>query len=124
MIRNDWRVGDYLMRDEESGRVFYRSQMKKNWDGTWRHKSNTEPIHPQYFVKAKDDPKPLQRVRPDRAYPTPDLILPLTVGESSVHTRLDGPASHLFTAGIFGGDPGIGEMTIEASATQGPFIVR
>ena len=123
MIRNDWRPGENLMVDQESGAVYYRSQMKKNWDGTWRHHSNTEPIHPQYFVKAKNDPKPLKKIRPDRAYPTPDLIVPLTVGETNVLTRT-GPATHLFDFGIFCGDPGIGEMTIEASATQGPFIVR
>ena len=123
MIRNDWRAGDWLMKDDESGLGHYRSQMKKNWDGTWRHHTNTEPIHPQYFVKPSGDPKPLKKIRPDRAYPTPDNIVPLTVGETAVLTRT-GPATHLFDLGILGGDPGIGEMTIEASATQGPFMVR
>ena len=123
MIRNDWRAGDWLMKDDESGLVHYRSQMKKNWDGTWRHHTNTEPSHPQYFVKPSGDPKPLKKIRPDRAYPTPDNIVPLTVGETAVLTRT-GPATHLFDLGILGGDPGIGEMTIEASATQGPFMVR
>lgn len=118
-----WKRGDWKIIDDESGRTIYASEARQSWDGSLRHYSQYETRQPQEFVRAKNDPKPLLKVRPDRAYPTPDLIVPLTVGETNVLTRT-GPATHLFDFGILGGDPGIGEMTIEASATQGPFIVR
>ena len=124
MIRNDWRQGDYLIKDEESGLVHYRSQMRKNWDGSWRHKDNVEPIQPQLFVKAKSDPKTLKRIRPDSVYPAPENFIPLVVGQSTIITRTDGPAAHLFATGVLGGDFGIGDMIIEASVDSAPFIVR
>ena len=52
-IRNTHRVGDYLMTSDISGRVFYASEMRKQWDGAWVHRSEWEPRHPQDFVRAR-----------------------------------------------------------------------
>ena len=40
-IRNSWRIGDWLMKDDESEAVYYRSQMKKIWNGTWYSSADT-----------------------------------------------------------------------------------
>lgn len=124
-VRNAHRVGDYLMLDDESGFVHYRSEMLKIWDGTWRHKDNFETRQPQEFIKAKRDPKALRNVRPEPLFDTPALVVPLNVGETSEKTNKSFPGSgSIFTFGVLGGDPGIGEMIVEGSATSGPFTVR
>lgn len=95
-IRNQHRVGDWLMLDDESGKVHYRSEMRRIWSGHFRHKSNFETRQPQEFVRAKNDPKALHDVRPEPAFATPDNTISSTVGDSSVSTKLDGPAAHLY----------------------------
>lgn len=105
-IRNTHRVGDYLMVDDESGLTHYASEMEQIWDGSWRHCSNTETRHPQEFVRARNDPRPLRNVRPDDFSPSIDNTFDLEVGETTVPTPIEGPAAHLFK-------PGIGKMVIE-----------
>ena len=107
-IRNTHRVGDYLMVDDESGLTHYASEMVQIWDGSWRHHSNAETRHPQEFVRARNDPKPLRHVRPDGFSPSIDNTFDLVIGETNVPMRLDGPAAHLF-------QPGIGKLEIESS---------
>lgn len=107
-IRNTHRVGDYLMVDEESDLVHYRSEMVQRWDGAWVHHSNNESRHPQDFVKARNDPRPLQHVRPEEFVAEIDNTFDLEIGETSVSTPIDGPAAHLFR-------PGIGKLIIESN---------
>lgn len=115
MIRNTHKIGDHLMVDDESGIVHYASEMVQIWDGSWRHKSNWEPRHPQEFVKAKKDPYPIKNVRPDATYPVPQNVLPEFIGNTSIPFPTTGPAAHLFGGG------GIGNMRIEDDIE--PFII-
>lgn len=62
-VRNSWRSGDHLMIDDESGLVFYASDMVRDWDGQWRHKDNLDGRHPQLDVKARRDPQALKDIR-------------------------------------------------------------
>ena len=114
--RNTHRVGDYLMRDDESGFVHYRSEMVRLWDGTWRHKDNFETRQPQEFVQARSDPRALRHIRPE---PTIEQMVVNTVsgevGDTTVQTP-QSPAGHLFKAGI-------GQMIIEGTNPNTVFEV-
>lgn len=107
-VRNTHRPGDYLMTDDESGYTHYRSEMVERWDGAWVHWSNNETRHPQEFVRARNDPRPLRDIRPDGFASDIDNTFDVEIGETSVKTPIDGPAAHLFR-------PGIGKMIIEDS---------
>lgn len=111
-IRNTHRVGDWLMVDEESGHIGYRSQMRKIWDGTYRRAKSFETRQPQEFVKARSDPKALREVRSVSNVPKPCIISPQFVGNTTVLTK-DSAASHLF------GNPGIGSGEIECDFQVG-----
>ena len=104
--RNTHRVGDYLMIDDESGFTHYASEMVERWDGLYVHRDNNETRHPQWFVKARNDPRALRNVRPDIDQALVDNTFDLDIGETAVPMRLDGPAAHLF-------QPGIGKLVIE-----------
>lgn len=104
-IRNRHRVGDYLMVDDESGFVHYRSEMVKIWDGTWRHKKMFETRQPQEFVQAPADPKALRHIRPDTPAPVPVNTVSAFIGETNIPLKTT-PAGHLFKGGI-------GQMIIE-----------
>lgn len=110
-VRNRHRVGDYLIRDDESGFTIYKSEAVKIWDGTYRHKRMYETRHPQEFVKAKRDPRALDVVRPEPLVDAPVNAVSTLIGSTAVPTP-SGPASHLF-------DPGIGEMKVGST-----FVVR
>ena len=98
-IRNRWKVGDYLMRDDESGRVHYRSEMVRRWDGLFVRKDQYETRQPQEFVHAYADPAALQDVRPDTPQAAVDMFNQTVVGNTSVPIPR-GPAWHLYNAGI------------------------
>ncbi|MEE8234318.1 MAG: hypothetical protein V3R41_06535 [Gammaproteobacteria bacterium] len=111
-IRNKHRIGDYLMVDDESGFTFYRSEMVRRWDGAYVHVNNNEIRNPQEFVRAKNDPKALDVVRPEVALSAACAVFfDLFVPGTSIETAF-GAASHLF-------DVGIGEAEIDCS-----FVVR
>ena len=116
-IRNTHRVGDYLMRDDESGLIHYASEMVEIWNGTWRHRDNAETRQPQEFVVARDDPRALHHVRPDPLVAEPDNTFALEVGETTVSTVISGPAQHLFR-------PGIGRLIIEGTNELTVFEVQ
>lgn len=111
-MRRGFIPGEHLVRDDESGAVYYASEMTKRWDGAVVHKKNDERRHPQEFVRAGTDPQPVTPVRSDLPYPA---ALPATfslfVGDTSVPTP-SGAASHLF-------DVGVGSMSV-----GGTFVVR
>lgn len=104
-IRNTHRVGDWLMVDEESGHIVYRSDCVKIWDGTYRRAKSYETRQPQEFVKAKSDPKALTQVRSVPNTASICNVLPSTIGNTSVSFPR-GVAAHLYMG------PGIGEAEI------------
>ena len=119
-----WRSGDYKLIDDESGLTIFASEARTLWDGSIRHFSSFETRHPQEFVKARNDPKKLSDISFTDAIDAPSNIVPISIGQSNVLTRTS-PASHLFGFGVLGGgDPGIGQMVIAASAEASPFFVR
>ena len=63
--RNRHRKGRWLVTDDESGFVHYSDQVVRRWDGAYVLKSQDEPIDPQWFIRAKADPRPVPFVRPD-----------------------------------------------------------
>ncbi len=111
-IRNRHKIGSYLMRDDESGFVEYRENMRMIWDGTWRHKSQFETRQPQEFVRALSDPKALRHIRPEGLVEPPTTTTSTTVGGTSVLTPI-GPAWHIFNEGAPpAAGTGIGSMII------------
>lgn len=97
--RNRFRIGDYLVRDDESGIVRYRSQMTERWDGAMVSPKSWETRHPQEFVEALNDPQALTDIRPDEAVPVAANVEPVFIGATTVPTPT-GPATHLFQPGI------------------------
>lgn len=116
-IRNRHRVGSYLMRDDESGLVHYREDMRIIWNGTWRHKSQFETRQPQEFVYARNDPKALRHIRPENRSAEPQNIPSGYVGNSTVYTP-QSPAGHIFKT-----DVGIGQMVISGPNQNTIFTV-
>jgi hypothetical protein len=110
--RHTHKVGDYLMTSDISGRVFYASEMRKQWDGAWVHHSEWEPRHPQDFLRVRAESLPPREVRPMHAVPEACAVeFDLYIGGTSVPVP-SGPAAHLF-------DVGIGQAEIGCS-----FVVR
>lgn len=61
---NRAKKGDYLMQDDITGAVHYRSEMRKQWDGLWTHKSEWMPKSPVLFKPRRiHDMKPVRPVR-------------------------------------------------------------
>lgn len=114
-IRNKHRVGDYLMRDDESGEIRYRSELVKRWDGAWVQRKGWETRQPQEFVTAKRDPYPLRHIRPEQTLALPRVGILATIGDTGIAntdlTPTDNAAAHLFT-GL-----GIGAMAVGLSFT-------
>lgn len=105
--RNRWKIGDYLMRDDESGKIHYASEMIRRWDGHYVRMDQYETRQPQEFVRARKDPTALTEVRPDQSFVKACDYTPF-VGATTTET-ITGPASHLFEV------DGIGEMEIGCS---------
>ena len=94
VIRNGWKRGDYLMVDDISGFTEWRSNMVRRYDGIMMKRSgNQDEIgrHPQEFVRAKPDPRPLTEIRllTDTTAYDPALDVP-------ENTISSGAASHLY----------------------------
>lgn len=96
-MRNSHALGDHLATCDECGFVYRVSEMKKRWDGALVDSRCWEPRHPQDFIRAKKDPYPLKLVRPQQADAAISNTISTFVGETSARTKLNGPATHLFT---------------------------
>jgi hypothetical protein len=115
-IRNAHKVGDYLMTDDESGIVYYASEMVKRWDGQFVHKSQNEFRHPQEFVKALNDPRALRDIRPDGGCGGCDCAdcadcgtacpLPCYIGETNIPFPTNSPGARALQQGV--GEASIG----------------
>lgn len=107
--RRNWKSGDWLVVDEESGVVRYASQITRDYLGRLVTKKYADYEHPQNFIKGLNDPKALPFVNP---VPTTAHICNYSsvfVGNTNVTAKRDGPADHLFEAN------GIGDMSIGCS---------
>jgi hypothetical protein len=54
-VRNRHVVGEHLVTDDESGGVYYSSDMVVRWDGAVVRKSQQEWRHPHDFLRVKDE---------------------------------------------------------------------
>lgn len=123
MKRNRWRKGVHLVVDDESGRTYYSDKVRECWDGSVRHYSQYESRHPQEFVRAKDDPRPVHPIRAQEYEEVGEITSPILIGNTQLFTPV-GPATHLFRDVLAGIPlPGIGEMIIEDPGFYG-FVVE
>lgn len=114
MKRKGWKRGDWLVRDEESGFTEYASKVRRDYYGVLKRSEQSDPAHPQDFIRAKNDPFIGQPQNPPAlVYNTSAYNLGEFVGETIIPVPF-GPASHLYPP-----DFGIGAMTIGTT-----FIVR
>ena len=97
--RNRFRIGDWLVEDEESGKVYYHSQIKERWDGALVSRKSWETRQPQEFVEALNDPQALTDIRPADTVAAAQDVEPIYIGATSVVTPT-GPATHIFRRGI------------------------
>ena len=91
------------MQDDESGLIHYREDMRRLWDGTWRHHKNFETRHPQEFVKAGSDPAALRHTRPENKSAVSPNKVSESVGGTNIPTPL-GPAARLTVFSQIGAD--------------------
>ena len=101
-VRHRHKVGDYLVKSDQSGRIFYASEMVKQWNGLLVHHTEFEIRHPQDFVRPQKDPEPLHEVRIRVAATVYADLVAGDVGETSVPAPR-GPAFHLFDVDGIGG---------------------
>lgn len=115
--RNNWKRGDHLVVDDETGFVEYASNMVRRWDGAIVRRDQDEPIEPQWFIRSRPDPRPVSPVRTEpRPSAACETIPPY---DASGGLRPISAATHLFVGAS------IGTMEIECSfmvyPDEGPF---
>lgn len=120
MRRRGWKSGEWLVRDEESGFVEYGSNVRRDYYGVLTKKDQCDHVHPQNFVKAKNDPHiQFPQASPEYVYDTSAYNLGAFIGQTNIPAPV-GPATHLFNpSAVQGADPGIGDMAISTT-----FVVR
>jgi hypothetical protein len=64
MTREGFKSGDSYLIDDITGLKIRRSDAVKKWDGAIVHQGETNPRHPQDFVRAKSDRQLADVVRP------------------------------------------------------------
>jgi hypothetical protein len=107
--RRNFKSGQWLVQDEESGVVRYSSEITRDYLGRIITKRFADQEHPQHFVKGLNDPRPLPFMKP---FPTTAHICnyeSIFIGDTSVTAKRNGASSHLFEA------DGIGDMSIGCS---------
>jgi hypothetical protein len=109
MSGRDWRSRDWLVVDDESGHTIYASESVKRWDGLIVRKDQNEYPHPQWFVRSRNDPRPVPFVRRDPDQQPVCTSIGVFIPGTGVR-RPRGAASHLKV-----GDDGIGSMQIGCS---------
>jgi hypothetical protein len=107
-VRNRYRKGDWLVRDDITGDIVYASETVEDWRGFRVHRKDADERNMQEFVRAYADPYPLPFVRPDNGMPENNECFVEFIGNTNVPSPTNSPASHLF-------DLGIGEMVIGTS---------
>lgn len=98
--RRGFKSGDWLAKDEESGFTTYGSRLARDYYGVLKLKEQGDKVHPQDFVRAKEDPYPVTPISdPFRDYNLTESVIGFDVGETNIPTPF-GPALHLFRPGI------------------------
>lgn len=94
-----WKRKDWLVKDEESGFTEYASKMARDYYGVLKLKSQGDRAHPQDFIRAKEDPYPVDPIHPPlRSYDSaPDVQF--YIGSTNIEQPF-GPATHLFRPGV------------------------
>lgn len=104
-MRRGWKRGDWLVKDEESGFTIYASQAGRDYYGVLKRKEQMDMAHPQMFVRAKEDPYPVDPISPPlREYDKYDNVEFYI--DSTTIEPVNGPALHLFR-------PGVGDAIVE-----------
>ena len=111
-VRKKHRVGDYLVRDEITGIVRYRSEVTEQaYNGLIVEKRLADGKHPQEVIRAMDDPRGMTMTNASEDLPLGMAVAPIFIGATNIAFP-EGPAYHLY-------DPVIGEMSVGFT-----FIVR
>lgn len=92
--RNSWKLGDWLVIDEESGMTRYASEVVKDGYGKIVTKRYADARHPQEFVRAPTGEKgvPFSGGSPNRDF---SICYATTIGSTSAAVP-SGPASHIY----------------------------
>ena len=61
-----YKDGDYLMECDYTGRVDYRSNMRKTWNNLWIHKDYFETRNQQDFIRVQPEKQAVEEARPRR----------------------------------------------------------
>lgn len=105
MRRRGWKKGDWLVKDEESGFTEYASRVERDYWGVLKLKEQGDRLHPQMFIKAKDDPHVVPFISPPLREYTTDPTVEFYIDNTTIMPTF-GPAWHLAY-------PGIGDAIIE-----------
>ncbi len=116
--RRGWKSGEWLVRDEESGFVEYGSNVKRDYYGVLKRKDQADNMHPQQFVRPKEDPyMQFPQANPAYVYDTSAYNVSAFVYGTNIPTPV-GMATHLFLQGVVNADdPGIGMMVVGSTFT-------
>lgn len=105
MRRRGWKKGDWLVKDEESGFTEYASRVERDYWGVLKLKEQGDRLHPQMFVKAKEDPHAVPFISPpNRSYDATENTQ-FFIGDTSIEQPRG--------AGFHIAYPGIGSAGIE-----------
>jgi hypothetical protein len=71
------RHGDYLVISDRSGRTFWRSECRKEWNGLLVHRSEWEARHEQDYLRARREDFRVPDARPERRIEDETFVGPL-----------------------------------------------
>lgn len=94
-VRHRIRKGDYLAVDDLTGITHYASQMGRDYNGNLTLRATMDPIQPQLFIRALNDPQPVEIFNPAPPEVQASLFQPAFVGDTPVPVP-PAPASFLF----------------------------
>lgn len=94
-VRHRIRKGDYLAVDDQTGVTYYASEMARDYNGNFVLRATMDPIQPQLFIKALNDPQPVAVFNPAPPEVPASLYQPAVVGDTLVPVP-PAPASFLF----------------------------
>lgn len=120
--RRGWKRGEWLVRDEESGLVEYGSNVIRDYYGVLKRKDQADHIHPQQFVRAKEDPyMQYPQANPAYVYDVSSYDVSAFVYGTTIPAPI-GPATHLFNPSVL--TPPVSDTAIPNMTIGSDFIVR
>lgn len=106
--KSRYKAGEWLVVDEESGFTRYASEVEQDWKGSYIRKNFIDKINPSVARQVPDDDTSVSFITARTVMERPDLTTPVTVGNTSVKTKIS-PADFMFN-GI--GEEEIGSFTV------------